>query len=744
MTTAVIGRVLATSLYQAITEQLPLRVEFYESWLSAKGFTARRVYVAGVRAVFSFLRSEDGVYDAVVRRAGELAAGWLFDELPPIRRRLMLALPRPLRFRAALGLAANLVKETWGQSQVKVRWRRDAGALTITPSLFCDVRDAAPGALCGFYAAGLEACLRRLDLEAEVRIDACAGRGDTACTLVAELPRASMPAAAVLLGLAAVLAEGLAAGAAAQTPAAAASARVLVMPFENASKQVRLGWMGEGAAILLAEHLDGLGVDALSRDERVRAFERLQVPSRASLSRASVIRIGELVGAADVVIGSYSLEGDRLELRARRIVLATGQFAPEASVRGTLATTPVLFGELAAGLWPAGGPAALPAGAAAGRAAAAVPMAAFELYVKGLLSETLATQVPLLTKALQITPDYADARIALAKAQASAGNDREAIAVLAAVGESSSRWVEARVLTAVAQLDLADGPAAWQTLTAVHARAPSALVLNNLGVVRLRLPAAPPGSGRATWYFSQARTLDPLEPDYLFNLGYAYWLDGDPSGAGYWLREAVRLNPTDASAHALLARVLHAGGQAAEAASELALAQRLSAEFEGLDLRSAPSSPPKGLERLKEEVEPPRAQRIDAALEMVGQRQQRELARFYLDRARRLVEQENDRQAEQELMRALYLSPYDAEAHLLLGRCYLRTGLLRAAIDRFKVSIWSEDSAAARVALAEAYLEARDGEAALAEAQRALALDPGSVHARQLVERLRRDRAAQL
>ncbi len=128
MTTAVIGRILATSLYQAISEQLPLRVEFYESWLSAKGFSARRVYVAGVRAVFSFLRRE-GTSDttAIVRRAGELAATWLFDDLPPIRRRLMLALPRALRVRAAVALAKALVRETWDQSTVKVRWRARVG-----------------------------------------------------------------------------------------------------------------------------------------------------------------------------------------------------------------------------------------------------------------------------------------------------------------------------------------------------------------------------------------------------------------------------------------------------------------------------------------------------------------------------------------------------------------------------------------------------------------------------------------
>jgi Tfp pilus assembly protein PilF len=252
------------------------------------------------------------------------------------------------------------------------------------------------------------------------------------------------------------------------------------------------------------------------------------------------------------------------------------------------------------------------------------------------------------------------------------------------------------------------------------------------------------GAGHATWYFDQARMLDPLDPDYLVNLGYAYWLEDDQSAAGYWLREAVRLDPTDASAHRMLAQVLHAGGHPTEAARELALAQRLSAAYEGLDLKAAPSTAPKGLERLKEALEAPRARRIDAAFEVVGQPQQRELATFYLERGRRLVEQENDREAERELTRALYLSPYDAEAHLLLGRSYLRTGRLREAIDELKISIWSEETAAARVALAEAYLEARDQEAALAEVRRALVLDPASLHARKLLERLRQPPSGQL
>ena len=89
--------------------------------------------------------------------------------------------------------------------------------------------------------------------------------------------------------------------------------RVLVMPFENVTHDGRIIWMGEASSVLLADDLNAFGVSAITREERQQAFDVLQVPPNASLTDATVIRIGQIVGAAQVVVGTVQLEGDDTE-----------------------------------------------------------------------------------------------------------------------------------------------------------------------------------------------------------------------------------------------------------------------------------------------------------------------------------------------------------------------------------------------------------------------------------------------
>lgn len=144
---------------------------------------------------------------------------------------------------------------------------------------------------------------------------------------------------------------------------------------------------------------------------------------------------------------------------------------------------------------------------------------------------------------------------------------------------------------------------------------------------------------------------------------------------------------------------------------------------------------PKGLERLHEELLPARAG-VDSMMTNAGQRDQENLASFHLDAGRRAFAREADREAIEELRRALFLSPYLAEAHLLLGRLYLRGGRPAEAVEALKIALWSEETVAAHIGLAEALLQVQDQAAARIEIDRALALDPKSTEALALKAKL--------
>jgi Tfp pilus assembly protein PilF len=261
--------------------------------------------------------------------------------------------------------------------------------------------------------------------------------------------------------------------------------------------------------------------------------------------------------------------------------------------------------------------------------------------------------------------------------------------------------------------------------------------MNNLGVIQMRRPVTPE-TGRATFYFNQALKIDQDDPDYYFNLGYAYWSEKDAAASIFWLREAVRRNPADGEAHAVLAAALQATGATTEATRERELATQLSSAYAEWAKKSSAAEPiPRGLERPKPTLDVSTLRRVDSALGTPGQREQKELAAFHLDRGRRFSEQGSHAEAITELRRALYLSPYEAEAHLLLGRVYLRSGQTVAAIDAFKIALWSRESVAGHIALSQSYLQVKDEASARAALERAMVLDPASAEVKELLSKLK-------
>lgn len=183
MTDAAVGRLLVASLHQGIADLLPMRLEFYEAWLHPSGLREGRIGLAPLAAVLSFLRLEGAPYHLIAARAGEYTADWTVAGISPLRKRFILAIPPSLRKRVVVSIAQWMVRSTYGDTSVKVRWQKWHGAVDLQSSLFCEVREPVGAPLCEFYAAALRRLMSLFNLDADVVTEECRATGATRCAM---------------------------------------------------------------------------------------------------------------------------------------------------------------------------------------------------------------------------------------------------------------------------------------------------------------------------------------------------------------------------------------------------------------------------------------------------------------------------------------------------------------------------------------------------------------------------------
>ena len=506
-------------------------------------------------------------------------------------------------------------------------------------------------------------------------------------------------------------------------------ARQLVMPFENETHELRYDWLGEGAASVLTEDLTSLGAQALSREDRLRAFERLRVPATNKLGEATIIRVAQIVGAEQVITGSFAVNGTSVTIHARPIRLDTGRRFPEIAETGPLTELFETFARAARRLLP---DSAVPTSE---MERAHPPLAAFEEYIKGAVAENPSIQIVFFKEALRYAADFHQARLALWSVYNEQGEHRQALDIVQQVPSSHPLSRQARFRAALSTMSLGKHAEAIDLFTALNREQRDPALLNDAGVAELRRTARSP-DGSAADLFRQALMIGSDDPDLAFNLGYASWLAHDTLTAVRWLREAVRRNPADDAAHWVLGVALQASANTAEGQRERELAKRLASKYVEWEKQRGVNALPPNLERVKPELDAASAPRIDAAIAAAEQRDQRDVAAFHLENGRRLYQGDRDAEAIAELRRAIYLSPYEREAHLLLGRLYLRAGQIADAIDELKISIWSDDQTDARVTLAQAYLQAKNVAGARSELQTVLTREPSNSDARRLLATL--------
>ena len=264
-----IGRVLVASLHQAIADLLPNRLEFYENWLNVSGLREGTIGLAPLFAVLSFLRTEGEAYNFITSRAGEYAADWTVNNLGPLERRVIRALPARLRARAALRTARALVRDTYPGSRAIVRF-----SAARPPSICADRCSARSGRasmlpLCGFYASAYRACaaaVRPSRRRARKRMPRRRRRKGCLLSVVVSGASVDESGGRRLMGRMleghgfAAVSSSLLAARLRRGPSACRRAdrprRILVVPFENTQREPRLHWLAEASAVLLADELN--------------------------------------------------------------------------------------------------------------------------------------------------------------------------------------------------------------------------------------------------------------------------------------------------------------------------------------------------------------------------------------------------------------------------------------------------------------------------------------------------------
>lgn len=185
-----VGRLLVATVHQAIVDELPARLEFYEHWLKGERVRDGGVGLAPMSAVLGFLRAEGEAGSAVRRHAGALAAEWIWADVPAAERQWLRIQPRWWRVRSIARLAARAIRDGHSSSVVARKFSRGAVDFHITHSLFCRVRERQPQAQCDFHQALIDGFYMAAGVPMTVRVAECAASGGAACVIRAEIEAA--------------------------------------------------------------------------------------------------------------------------------------------------------------------------------------------------------------------------------------------------------------------------------------------------------------------------------------------------------------------------------------------------------------------------------------------------------------------------------------------------------------------------------------------------------------------------
>ena len=475
------------------------------------------------------------------------------------------------------------------------------------------------------------------------------------------------------------------------------------------------------------------------------------IPSSAKLSRATMLHIAEELDADYIVFGNFSSDGTNLTVRARILRTSPVSLFPMVTETGPLNSLMTLHTKVVWHLLSQVNhayPLSLNEFAKLQRP---LNLAAFEQYIRGILSNDDETRFRDLKEATRLEPDWPDPAFALGQYYFQKNECNAALPWFVKVPRTHPSSVEAVFATGVCRLRLGQPDKAQDVFTALREDLQHSLVsgadlpeiLNNLGISQARQDELAP----ARTSIGRAGDIDPDEDDYPFNLGLLALQQKDLATAETYFVDAVKRQPDNPENRAFLLYTLEKAGKK----DDLRAARESSQEDfgeKGLPLLKFDSKKPDSLaryQRVKPELETT-SLRLElrgpvTSPSTAGMSMPSDGAAGHLRQGRQQMRAGRLDVAEHEFRAALASDPHNAAAHRELAEIYRRRGKLDDGVKELQRSLGELDSAAAHTALARIYLDQKKTDLARAELQKAIKLAPNYPEAKELLGRLEKNKA---
>jgi tetratricopeptide (TPR) repeat protein len=361
----------------------------------------------------------------------------------------------------------------------------------------------------------------------------------------------------------------------------------VVLPFFNETKSANLDWIGESVAETVREAAVTESILAIDRVDREEAYRRLSIRPYAVLTKASILKIGQTLGADKVLYGWVELippaqapaagaakAVGTLKLTARFVDLKHLNEGREFSETGALDDLAALQRHLAWQALQLLTPSTAPSETDFGARLPAIRVDALENYIRGILSSSRQEKVKLFGQAARLDPGFSQAHFELGRLAWQGRDYKTAVDWFMKVSASDYHYSEANFFLGLSLYELGDFAGAEKALRIVARDFPMSEVLNDLGATQSRR-----NMPEALDNFEKASSLDESEPAYQFNIGYELWKKGDFTGAEARFKAVLERDPDDVGAPMLIERCRRASGPKPDDASTEKL-ERIKTNFE--------------------------------------------------------------------------------------------------------------------------------------------------------------------